>query len=92
MLEPERCQYMVPPFRAMGKTIIEERICGRLLSDLCGICKEYDRYKDEWAIGEKYAEALARNYRDNKFTLNAHILLGWTYEQHRHWVETGEEP
>jgi hypothetical protein len=25
-------------------------------------------------------------------TFFQHILNGWTGEQHRHWVETGEEP
>jgi len=46
----------------------------------------------EKSIGEQYVELLIRNHRDNKFTLTAHLLDGWSPEQHRHWVETGEEP
>jgi hypothetical protein len=46
----------------------------------------------EKSIGEQYTEALLRNWRDNKWTLTQHVLAGWTPEQHRHWVETGEEP
>lgn len=46
----------------------------------------------EKTLGQLYAEPLERCYRDNKFNLTIHTLQGWSYEQHRHWVETGEEP
>lgn len=46
----------------------------------------------EKSVGERYAEALARSRRDTKYSLTVHILDGWTSEQHRHWVKTGEEP
>lgn len=39
-----------------------------------------------------YAQTILRSRRDNKEALTIHILNGWTVEQHRHWVETGEEP
>lgn len=46
----------------------------------------------EKSIGERYAEALERSRRDTKLSLAAHFYDGWTLEQHRHWVETGERP
>lgn len=46
----------------------------------------------EKSIGEQYVEALERSRRDTKLSLAAHFYDGWTHEQHRHWVETGEEP
>lgn len=44
------------------------------------------------SIAERYTEHLCRSWRDTKWNLTQHILAGWTTEQHRHWVETGEEP
>jgi hypothetical protein len=46
----------------------------------------------EKSIGQQYAELLARDHRDTKYNLTVHVLDGWTAEQHRHWVNTGEEP
>ena len=44
------------------------------------------------SVGRQYAQAMARSARDTLFWLEVHILEGWTPEQHRHWVQTGEEP
>lgn len=46
----------------------------------------------EKPLGQQYGEALERSWRDTKWNLTVHTLDGWTYEQHRHWVQTGEEP
>lgn len=46
----------------------------------------------ERPIGQQYAEALARSRRDTKWNLTSAILSGWTTEQFRHWVKTGEAP
>ena len=44
------------------------------------------------SVGKAYSEALARSWRDTLWNLQVHMLDGWTSEQHRHWVQTGEEP
>lgn len=46
----------------------------------------------EKSVAEKYTEALCRARRDTKYHLTVHVLMGWSTAQHRHWVETGEEP
>ena len=46
----------------------------------------------EKTVAEQYLEHYARSLRDTKWWLTVHVLDGWTGEQHRHWVETGEEP
>jgi hypothetical protein len=43
-------------------------------------------------VGAAYSKALARSRRNTLEALETHIVDGWTSEQHRHWVETGEEP
>lgn len=46
----------------------------------------------EKPIGQRYAEALARSARDNLRNLTVAFRNGWTREEFRHWVETGEQP
>ena len=46
----------------------------------------------EKPIGQRYLEILERSYRDTKWNLTSAILNGWTTEQYRHWVNTGEAP
>lgn len=41
-------------------------------------------------IGELYYEALLRSGRDTEENLVCALELGWTSQQFRHWVETGE--
>ena len=48
-----------------------------------------DPYDLEYA---RYADALSRSARDTLLWLQVHLPAGWTTEQHRHWVQTGEEP
>lgn len=56
------------------------------------ILDEHGNPFPEKSIGEQYADALARSYRNTLWNLTVHLQVGWTAEQHRHWVETGEEP
>ena len=42
--------------------------------------------------GCRYVEALIRSRRDTKLALTLHMLEGWTPEQHRYWVNSGERP
>jgi hypothetical protein len=42
----------------------------------------------EKPIGQQYAEAL----RDTLWNLTLAIRAGYTHEEFRYWVETGEEP
>jgi len=56
------------------------------------ILDQHGRPFPEKSIGQKYCEALERSWRDTLFNLNASYHSGWTREQFRHWVETGEEP
>lgn len=44
------------------------------------------------SVSEQHLESYVRSWRDTKWNLTVHTLDGWTYEQHRHWVQTGEEP
>lgn len=46
----------------------------------------------EKPIGQRYAEALARSRRDTLHNLTVAHNNGWTREEFRHWVETGEKP
>ena len=47
----------------------------------------------EKSIGEQYTEALLRSFRETKENMTIAITrAGWTIEQYRHWVVTGEEP
>jgi hypothetical protein len=46
----------------------------------------------EKPVGQQYAEASARSARDTLYWLTVNTYAGWTDAQHRHWVETGEEP
>ena len=46
----------------------------------------------EKSIGQQYCEALERSRRDTRFNLVCSHHAGWSHEQFRHWVDTGEEP
>lgn len=46
----------------------------------------------EASIGRAYHEALMKAMRDTKLNLTRALESGWTGEQFRHWVETGEVP
>lgn len=42
--------------------------------------------------GWQYAQAILRSRRDTKHNLASALHSGWTVEQFRHWVNTGEAP
>jgi hypothetical protein len=46
----------------------------------------------ETSIGQQYAEALARSWRDTLLTRIYAAEQGWTCEQTQRYIETGEEP
>jgi len=46
----------------------------------------------EVPIGEQYAEALCRSFRDTLRNRTEAAHAGWTADQFAHWVNTGEEP
>ena len=56
------------------------------------ILDEHGQPFPEKSIGEQYVDRLCRSWRDTKWNLTVHLESGWTHEQHRHWVETGEGP
>lgn len=41
-------------------------------------------------LGRQYSEALAIAARDTLWNLRTAVLAGWTNEEFRHWVATGE--
>lgn len=43
-------------------------------------------------VWSRYVDLLAQAYRDTKWNLTVHLMDGWTPEQHRRWVETGNSP
>lgn len=46
MSEPARCRVVLPGFKMFG---IAAHPCGRLLTDLCGVCQVFEAHKGEWA-------------------------------------------
>jgi len=42
--------------------------------------------------GQRYYEALLRSQRDTLWNLTIAIRNGYSHEQFRHWVDTGEGP
>jgi hypothetical protein len=44
------------------------------------------------SAARQYAEYLERAQRDTLWNLTLAIRNGWSHEEFRHWVETGEEP
>lgn len=41
---------------------------------------------------DRYIAVLARSARDTKAWLTIHFLEGWTPDEHRFWVVSGERP
>lgn len=56
-MSEERCQHVIPKLRFMGRDVAPARVCGRLMTDLCGVCKWVDAHKDE-------RHAVFNEYRD----------------------------
>jgi hypothetical protein len=46
----------------------------------------------EKSVARQYSEALASSIRDTRWNLTCALANGWTSEEFRHWVRTGEEP
>lgn len=44
------------------------------------------------SLGDQYTAALARSARETKANLMRATAAGWTHDQYRRWVETGERP
>ena len=44
------------------------------------------------SAGRQYAEVLARSLRDTKWNLMSAMRSGYSHEEFRHWVDTGQGP
>lgn len=46
----------------------------------------------EKSVGQQYTEHLARCIRGEKWRIAEYVLAGWTSEEIRHYIDTGEPP